>query len=168
MAVLMMVLLISACAAPSVYQPASNGGYGYHESQIADNRYRVSFNMRDDNTFDAMDYALLRASELALMAGYDWFVVVDRQVNGEKGEVDGAEISSGNRSASEVILEIRLGKGVRPTEVDSYDALEVRQNLRSQLVSSAPVAPVGALPSAGIPTTASLSTRAGPLTGPEA
>jgi len=29
-----------------------------------------------------------------------------------------------------IILEVRLGKGVRPTEVDSYDAFEVRDNLR--------------------------------------
>ncbi|WP_027329032.1 CC0125/CC1285 family lipoprotein [Marinimicrobium agarilyticum] len=159
---LMMVLLISACAAPKVYQPASDGGYGYRESQIADNRYRVSFKMRGDTQFEAMDYALLRAAELTLMADYDWFVVADRHVDGEKREPStgvnasrtreverhcgllgcttssrpsttyGAEISSGNRAESEVILEIRLGKGVRPTEVDSYDALEVRNNLRKR------------------------------------
>lgn len=162
MTVLMMVLLISACAGP-VYQPAKSGGYGYRESQIADNRYRVSFRMRGDKRFEAMDYALLRASELTLMADYDWFVVVDRQVDGKRQEPGskvgarrtqnterhcgllgcttssspstayGAEISSGDRSKQEVILEIRLGKGVRPTEGDSYDALEVRDNLRKRV-----------------------------------
>lgn len=163
---LMMVLLISACAAPSVYQPAKGDGYGYRESQIADNRYRVSFKMRGDERFEAMDYALLRAAELTLMADYDWFVIADRQVDGKKQQESeskvsasrtqnserrcgllgctndsrpsttyGAEIGSGNRSESEVILEIRLGKGVRPAEADSYDALEVRDNLREQNTS---------------------------------
>ncbi|WP_347329841.1 CC0125/CC1285 family lipoprotein [Marinimicrobium locisalis] len=162
MAVLMMLLLISACAGP-VYQPAKGGGYGYRESQVADNRYRVSFTIRGDNRFEAMDYALLRASELTLMAGYDWFVVVDRQVDGTREESGsrvsarrtqsterhcgllgcttssspstayGAEIRSGDRSEQEVILEIRLGKGIRPTEGDSYDALEVRDNLRKRV-----------------------------------
>ncbi|WP_286807449.1 MULTISPECIES: CC0125/CC1285 family lipoprotein [unclassified Marinimicrobium] len=159
---LMMALLISACAAPEVYQPASDGGYGYRESQIADNRYRVSFKMRGDTQFEAMDYALLRAAELTLMADHDWFVVVDRQMDGEKRESGSklgasrtrewerscgllgcstrsrpsttysAEIRSGDRAESEVILEIRLGKGVRPTEGDSYDALEVRETLRKR------------------------------------
>ncbi|MDQ2076394.1 hypothetical protein [Marinimicrobium sp. ABcell2] len=163
LAILMTVLFITACAAPAVYQPASGSGYGYRESQIADNRYRVSFKMRGDSRFEAMDYALLRAAELTLMAGYDWFVVVDRQVDGERREprskvgasrtqtterrcgllgcstssrpttAYGAELRSGNQSESEVILEIRLGKGVRPTESDSYDALEVRDNLRSRM-----------------------------------
>lgn len=161
MAALMMVLLLSACAAPAVYQPAKDGGYGYRESQVADNRYRVSFRMRGDNRLDAMDYALLRASELTLIADYDWFVIVDRQVDGvqqasgskvsarrtlgtqrhcgllgcttDSSPAYGAEISSGNRSEQEVILEIRLGKGVRPTEGDSYDALEVRDNLRKRV-----------------------------------
>ncbi|UZJ45761.1 hypothetical protein OOT55_06845 [Marinimicrobium sp. C6131] len=161
--VLMMALLISACAAPEVYRPASDGGYGYRESQIADNHYRVSFKIRGDERFEAMDYALLRAAELTLMADHDWFVVVDRLVDGEKRESGskvgasrtrewerqcgllgcttrsrpsttyGAEIRSGDRSESEVILEIRLGKGVRPTEGESYDALEVRDNLRKRV-----------------------------------
>lgn len=163
MAVLMIVLFLGACAAPTAYKPASGGGYGYRESQIADNRYRVSFKMRGDEHFEAMDYALLRAAELTLMAGYDWFVVVDRQVDGEQrrprsnagvshtrelerscgllgcrtysrpSTAYSVGISSGNGSMSEVILEIRLGKGVRPTEGDSYDALEVRDNLRDRV-----------------------------------
>jgi hypothetical protein len=164
-ALVIIVLLLGACAAPTAYKPAEGGGFGYRESQIADNRYRVSFKMRGDKRFEAMDYALLRAAELTLMAGYDWFVVADRQVDGEKREPRskvgasrtrelerdcgllgcttytrpsttlGAEISTGKGAESEVILEIRLGKGVRPTEGDSYDALEVRDNLRERVKS---------------------------------
>lgn len=159
-AALVIVLFLGACAAPPAYRPADGGGYGYRESQIADNRYRISFKMRGDKRFEAMDYALLRAAELTLIAGYDWFVIANRQVDGEKQQLQskvgasrtqnlqrscgllgcttysrpttahGAEIGVGNKSESEVIVEIRLGKGVRPTEGDSYDALEVRDNLR--------------------------------------
>ncbi len=155
-------LMLGGCASPTAYKPASDGGYGYRESQIADNRYRVAFKMRGEDSLQAMDYAMLRAAELTLMAGYDWFVVVDRYNSKEGRRPDSqigvrgervverdcslllgcktrtqpsteysAEISSGKREQIEAILEIRLGKGVRPDEGDSYDALEVRDNLRN-------------------------------------
>lgn len=160
---LMMLLVLGGCAAPKVYKPAENGGYGYRESQIADNRYRVAFRMRGDERFQAMDYALLRAAELTLMAGYDWFVVVDRQSarDGEGPDLRagvkrervverncgllgcstrsgpetgyGVGIEAGERERTEAILEIRLGKGVRPEGEDSYDAVEVRSNLRERI-----------------------------------
>lgn len=41
-----------------------------------------------------------------------------------------AGIHAGDHDKTEAILEIRLGKGVRPEEGDSYDALKIRDNLR--------------------------------------
>lgn len=68
---LIVLLLIGGCTSPTHYKPTDNSVYGYRESQIADNRYRVAFKMRGDEQMQAMDYALLRAAELTLMAGYD-------------------------------------------------------------------------------------------------
>ncbi len=157
---LTMLLMLGGCASPTTYKPANDGGYGYRESQIADNRYRIAFKMRGDDSLQAMDYAMLRAAELTLMAGYDWFVVVDRQSDQDEGdsrlragassgrvvEQDcgllgcttrtrpstevGVGLEAGEREKTEAILEIRLGKGVRPESGDSYDALEVRDHLR--------------------------------------
>lgn len=72
-------ILLSACGSTPVYKPAHGSEYGYRETRIDDDRYRISFKTRGDNIPEAMDYALLRAAELTLLKGYDWFVVVDRQ-----------------------------------------------------------------------------------------
>lgn len=160
---LILFLALGGCASPQIYKAADNGGHGYRESQIADNRYRVEFKMRGDERFQAMDYALLRAAELTLVAGYDWFVVVDRHSaqNGESPDLRagvkrervverdcgllgcstrsrpetgyGVGLEAGGREKTEAMLEIRLGKGVRPEGEDSYDAVEVRSNL-SELI----------------------------------
>lgn len=158
---LTVLLMLGGCASPTTYKAANDGGYGYRESQIADNRYRVAFKMRGEDSLQAMDYAMLRAAELTLMAGYDWFVVVDRHSDQDQGdsrvradasrerviEQDcgllgcttrsrpstevGVGMEAGEREKTEAILEIRLGKGVRPEGNESYDALEVRDNLRN-------------------------------------
>ena len=71
---------LTACAAPQ-YKQASNNGFGYSEIQTLDNRFVVNFKMRGDDAEQAVDYALLRAAELTLDEGHDWFIV-------EKQEVD--------------------------------------------------------------------------------
>lgn len=159
------VLALSACASQPDYKAATGGGYGYKESQISENRYRVQYKARGDARDKAMDYALLRSAELTLLKGYDWFMVVDRetlrdreQQAGLRTEVRndrvvtrdcgllgctttsrpstsyGVGIGAGTspRTETETVLEIRLGKGVRPASGDSYDALEVRDNLVSR------------------------------------
>ncbi|HEX6111815.1 MAG TPA: hypothetical protein VFZ10_05880 [Geminicoccaceae bacterium] len=71
---------LAGCGQPTPYQPATDG-YGYSEQQIEDNRYRVSFAGNDLTTADTVqNYLLYRAAELTLGEGYDYFTVVDRQV----------------------------------------------------------------------------------------
>ena len=77
--VVMIGLLLAACASgPTPYQ-AAQGGFGYSEQQIEDNRYRVSFAGNSATSRQTVeDYLLYRAAELTVQTGHDWFTVVDR------------------------------------------------------------------------------------------
>jgi hypothetical protein len=74
--VVMLGLLLAACAAPTPYQPATDG-FGYSDQQLESNRYRVAFAGNSVTPRDAVqNYLLYRAAELTLERGYDHFSVV--------------------------------------------------------------------------------------------
>lgn len=159
---LVLTALLSACASHSPYKSADSGRYGYKEKALGEDRYRVTFTQRGNDTAQAMDYALLRAAEVTLLQGYDWFSVVDRQTLVDREKVPSARIglsrsqvvtrdcgllgcsyssrpvattradvsTSTGSSEVEVMLEVRLGKGVRPENGDSYSASETRAALQ--------------------------------------
>lgn len=69
-------LLLAACAAPTRYQPA-DGGFGYSDQQIEDQRYRVAFAGNSVTPREVVqNYLLYRAAELTTEKGYDYFTVV--------------------------------------------------------------------------------------------
>ena len=74
-------LTLGACASSPKYVAADSADdYGHYSRQISENRYRVNFNgERRANLQDTRDYALLRAAELTLAEGYDWFQIIDRE-----------------------------------------------------------------------------------------
>jgi hypothetical protein len=73
--------VLAGCGQPTPYQPATSG-YGYSEQQIEDNRYRVSFAGNDLTPAEVVqNYLLYRAAELTLDNGYDYFTVVDRNLD---------------------------------------------------------------------------------------
>jgi hypothetical protein len=75
-----MLGMLAGCGQPTPYQPAVDG-YGYSEQQIEDNRYRVTFAGNDLTAADKVqNYLLYRAAELTLDQGYDYFTVVDRNL----------------------------------------------------------------------------------------
>ncbi len=82
------IILASGCATQSAYGPADhNNGYGYAESRLTSNRYRVSFIGNAHTPSDRVkDYALLRAAELTLQQDYDWFNIVSRETDKETRE----------------------------------------------------------------------------------
>ena len=90
-------LALSACAtAPTQFQPAARpGGVGFSEMRIEPGRYRVTF-QGGPGALPAQveDYALLRAADLAIAEGYDWFRVIDRETrqNGYTGATLGVGI----------------------------------------------------------------------------
>jgi hypothetical protein len=70
------VAALAACATAPVYQPQqSPGGVGYSDSQLAANRYRVTYTGNSSTGREVVeDFLLRRAAEVALKAGYHWFV----------------------------------------------------------------------------------------------
>ena len=76
------VLLLSACATPTPYQPRVRGAQvsgGYSDQRIEENRYRVTFVGNSLTSRERVEnYLLYRAAELTKQAGYDGFTMVTR------------------------------------------------------------------------------------------
>ncbi|UTA48745.1 hypothetical protein L1F30_04175 [Simiduia sp. 21SJ11W-1] len=79
-------LALAGCASHSGYKAAKGGSYGYSETEISENRYRIDYKAKSRQVSKAKNYALLRAAELTQEQGFDWFVVVDRETRVEKSE----------------------------------------------------------------------------------
>jgi hypothetical protein len=78
------LLLASGCATSTPYQPLSASSAvsgGYADQRLAENRYRVTFAGNALTTREQVEsYLLFRAAELTVERGYDWFVVVDHEM----------------------------------------------------------------------------------------
>lgn len=144
-------LALAACATvPTLYQPAPGpSAVGYSEYQIEPGRYRITFRGGPGAPVQQVaDYALLRAADLAIAEGYDWFRVADRIVQ-QQGQGSGPRLSVGaggsdwgRRSSVGVgvgtsfnlgggpafsqTLEVVMGKGPPPRTADVYDARQIR------------------------------------------
>lgn len=147
------VVALSGCATtPTVYQPATGPqSVGYSEYRIEPGRYRITFRGGPGAPPQQVtDYALLRAADLALAEGYDWFRVSDRFVEGrpDRGPRLGLGVGGGNfgrRSGVSLgvgtsfnlgggpsvasTIEVVMGRGERPRGGDVYDARALRRNL---------------------------------------
>jgi hypothetical protein len=149
-------LSLAACAtAPTHFQPAAGrNAVGFSEMRIEPGRYRVTFQGGPGApAAQVQDYALLRAADLALAQGYDWFRVTDRMTrqNGYGGSslsVGFGGMSFGRHSATGVgvgtgiplsggpalttTLEVMMGKGPKPADGDVYDARGVERSIRAR------------------------------------
>ncbi|MGQ0533845.1 MAG: CC0125/CC1285 family lipoprotein [Caulobacteraceae bacterium] len=155
-------LALAACAttaAPPYSAAASATSAGYSETQIEANRYFVTYRAPSGASAAVLqDYALLRAAELTLQNGRDWFWV-DRRTTDEQssryggssvgvgvgggswGRSSGASVGvglnfplggqSGPRARS-ATLEIRFGQGPKPDDANAYDARSTAANLRAR------------------------------------
>lgn len=152
---------LAGCAStPPTYTPAASANAaGYSETQIEANRYFVTY--RAPSGADAallQDYALLRAADLALQNGREWFWVDRRTLDedtrrsgpqfgvgigaGSYGGRSGGSVgvglnfplggSSGERVRS-ATLEVRFGEGAKPDDANAYDARSTSTNLRARL-----------------------------------
>jgi hypothetical protein len=145
-------LVLSACETPTVYAPqAGPQASGYSEMAIEHDRWRITFNGGSHaNARRVDDLALLRASDVTLAQGYDWFRVVERRAEmrpsggpvmslgvggadfgrrsavGVSGET-GFDLGGGPRVSE--TLEILMGRGAAPKEPDVYDARDVRRTI---------------------------------------
>ncbi|CAL1691356.1 hypothetical protein MMB232_01493 [Brevundimonas subvibrioides] len=157
-AIATVVLTTSACASLAPYGPQGGpGGQGYAEQRIESDRYRVSYN-GVGAPGPVADMALLRAADLTIEQGYDWFEVTQRYIDGRPDSAGGfrPSVSVGVGSSSgryggyrysgtstgvgvglnfqgpsptSTVLEVRLGRGAKPDSVEAYDAREVRYSL---------------------------------------
>ena len=147
-------ITLSACETPNVYGPAASPtASGYSETQVEQGRWRVTFHGGSGIDVNRVgDLALLRAAELTMAQGYDWFRVTDRYTQPDRGGGGGPYVSLGVGGASfgrgsavglggstgfdlggggrvSRSLEIQMGKGEAPKDVDVYDARQVRASL---------------------------------------
>ena len=74
-------LLLSACAAqPTPYQPR-DGAYGYSQTQIDGQTWRVEFAGNTDTPRETVEnYLLYRAAEIMLFGDHERFVVLEKEV----------------------------------------------------------------------------------------
>ncbi|HEY3695107.1 CC0125/CC1285 family lipoprotein [Phenylobacterium sp.] len=158
LALLAAAVLAGCAAVPTVYQPAAGPqGVGFSEYRIEADRYRVTFRGGPGAPPEQVaDYALLRAADLTLDRGYDWFRVVERDLR-QAGPDSRPRMSIGTGGADfgrhsavgvgigtsfnlggggpplAQTLEILLGKGAAPRGADVYDAREVRKSAGARI-----------------------------------
>jgi hypothetical protein len=150
----------AACASTPAYAPAASPtSAGYSETQIENNRYFVTYRARGAADVRLLqDYALLRAADLTLQNGREWFWVDRRTLDEQNAYHDGPSIGvgvgggswggssggsvgvgmsfplgGGGQRANSATLEIRMGEGAKPDDPNAYDARAVSQNLRSRV-----------------------------------
>lgn len=150
-------LALSACAtSPTLYQPAATpAGVGFSDYRIEPGRYRITFRGGSGAPMaQVSDYALLRAAELALQDGYEWFRVSDRFSEGApdrsprmslgvgggnfgyRGGVGmgvGTNFNLGGGPSLSTTIEVVMGRDARPSGLDIYDAREVRRTISQRV-----------------------------------
>jgi hypothetical protein len=156
LAALVVVLALVGCTTTGLYHPATSArGSGYSEQRLETNRWRVSFTGGPSTPAGVVqDFALLRAAELTLSMGYEWFIVAGRQTASQDSGY-GPRFSGvwgppcgrfGCRSAIyggfwyddydenrlSASLDIVMGKGPKPPDASTYDARDVANTIRSR------------------------------------
>ena len=150
-------LALSACASLAPYGPQMGpNGQGYAEQRIESNRWRVTYH-GVGAPGPVADMALLRAADLTVQNGFDWFEVTQRWTDGRRDSAGGVRPSVsigagssryGRYSSSGVgvgvgldlsgpqptstVLEVVMGNGPRPDRVEAYDARDVQMTLRGR------------------------------------
>lgn len=155
------LMLLSGCAsAPTLYAArTASAGVGHSEFRLEPGRYRVTFQGGPGAPVEQVsDYALLRAAELAVRDGYDWFRVSDRLTsstgagNGPRLSIGGGSSRYGGHSSIGLglgtsfdlgpgptvtsSLEVVFGRGPAPRDADVYIAQAIIRSVgygRSQI-----------------------------------
>jgi hypothetical protein len=152
----LIALALAACTTPTVYAPMQHAdGPGFAETRIEADRWRITFRGGSDAGPERVaDLALLRAAQLTLQQGYDWFRVTERfgEALPQKGpylSVGGGTSSYGWHGGSAVgasvegiplgggamlsqTLEIIMGKGPTPQgDPAVYDARDVARSIKA-------------------------------------
>jgi hypothetical protein len=144
-------LILTACE--STPNPYPNPGF--YETRIEQDRYRIVYRAAPRTPRErAEDAALLRAAELTLQQGYDWFRIGarDMQVLQPNGPVIslgsgstnfgrssavgvglGTSFQLGGGPAQILSMEVQMGKGPTPDDRAAYTARDVAETLRARI-----------------------------------
>jgi len=157
--ILALAVVLSGCvtAAGTSYGPAaSSKGFGYEDSRIEDNRFRITFRGDGATSVDIVeDFALLRAAELTLENDYEWFRIVSRNTgaedrggvgvgggfgSGSYGRRGGVNVGVGGNLGTiggkrffTTRLEVLSGRGEAPEDGEVYNARDVAETIRSRI-----------------------------------
>lgn len=73
------LLALSGCASPTLYERAERLSEGYSDQRLTENRYRITFRGNSATHRETVEnYLLLRSAEVTLEAGYSWFEFDER------------------------------------------------------------------------------------------
>jgi hypothetical protein len=159
LAVAAAVIVLTACATVTPYQPASKG-YGYSAQMLEGNRYRVSFTGSSATPRQTVEnYLLYQAAELTLRSGNDYFVMASSTTSAKDGSGptmsfglggfgfgghSGVGVGVGTSTPSSTGVEytsqaeILTFKGQKPADnPKAFDAREVKTNLEAGIVRPA-------------------------------
>jgi|GEM_PF-1394977 len=133
-------LMLTGCASnstsPSDFGPAYGSDFGYRNTQLQNDRFRISYTSRDP--YQSRDFALLRAAQIASNEGYTHFKVLhgDFFDNGPNPIGAGLGVGFGgwgyNRS--------NIGIGVQDIE-RTLEGRKVTETIEVILLASAPTPP---------------------------
>ena len=119
-----LTLLLFGCATPyqpeDGFKPLRMAG-GYFEKQVRLNEWAIAFrgNAKLDSE-TSRDYCLIRASELCLNAGYDYFEIVDEMLDFETQTVYRAG-GSGIQETTEVYkMHIKARSRANPNTLNAF------------------------------------------------
>jgi hypothetical protein len=138
---------LAACATQTPYQAKSGSDrYGFAETQIESNRVRITFSGNSNTERETVEtYLLYRAAESTLMRGYDYFVVVqhdvqaytDYQAMGSRRPRFGMAPTFEEVSRHDAAVDVTMYRGDKPLDLPSaYDAREVQAHLEARIALS--------------------------------
>lgn len=152
-----LVALLAGCASGPVYRPAAKpGDFGYRDTMLTSQHYRVSFAGDDGTARETVEnFAMFRAADLALSHGDDHFRVVSQQTSPITENTDygptasvgygwgypfwgtgiGYSTGSVSRTRYESVLQIQIGPDVPDQGPDIYDARQIKQNLSPEVAA---------------------------------
>lgn len=123
-------VVLAACASGHTpYMPAQNeDSFGYRESALGENRYRVTFAGNSFTSSDQVqDYTLLRAAELTIQKGYDWFSVANRDTATIEDSTGDVSTSVGYSTVP--MVETRCGLLTCSSRYSTYPTLATRVDM---------------------------------------
>lgn len=132
-------LLLAGCASnnnslsPSDFGPAYGSDFGFRNTQLQSDRFRVSYTSRDP--YQSYDFALLRAAQIATNEGYSHFQIIGGEGydNGPNPISAGLGIGSGGRGYKRSDIGIGVGDIERTLE-----GRKVTETIEVILLASAP------------------------------